>query len=146
MSILRFDPFREVTKTGDELDRFFDHFFKRGFFERKLAPSRFLPLVNVSEDENHLYFRFDMPGIEKKELKVTVQNNTLTVKGERRSETKTEKENYHLQELEYGTFERSFLLPSTIDESKVEANYKDGILTVVIHKKEESKAREVEIK
>ena len=104
------------------------------------------PSVDVSENENELTFRAELPGVELQDIEVSLDNNVLLIKGERRFEKETEKENYHRVERMYGKFSRSFSLPTFIDDSKVTANFKNGVLRVVLPKKEHSKSRGIEVR
>ena len=104
------------------------------------------PTVDISENENELTFKAELPGIELKDVTVSLDNNVLTIKGERRFEKETGKENYLRVERMYGNFSRSFALPTFIDESRVNAIFTNGVLKVVLPKKEQAKSRGIEIK
>jgi HSP20 family protein len=104
------------------------------------------PTVDISENDNELTFKAELPGIELKDITVSLDNNVLTIKGERRFEKETDKENYHRVERMYGNFSRSFALPTFIDESKVNAMFKNGVLKIVLPKKEHAKTRGIEVK
>jgi HSP20 family protein len=102
--------------------------------------------VDISENDNSFILHAELPGLKKEEIKVTLQDNVLTVKGKQRTETKEENKNYHLCERRYGKFLRSFRLPSPVDNKKIEASFKDGLLTLTLPKAEEAKPKEIEIK
>jgi HSP20 family protein len=102
--------------------------------------------TDVSEDENNLTFKVDMPGMKADDIDIQAEGGTLTITTERRSEREEKKKTYHRVERSYGGFCRSFQLPSTVDPSKVEATYDEGVLTVNVPKTEESKARKITVK
>jgi HSP20 family protein len=104
------------------------------------------PPVDILEKENEIMIKAELPGVEAKDVAVTVDNNVLTIKGERHLEKDVKKESYHRMERAYGSFSRSFSLPNTLDATNVVAEYKDGLLTLTLPKKAAAKSRTVEIK
>ena len=112
-----------------------DRFFNDNFFSGEVT-SNFTPTVDVIETEEQFEIRFSVPGVAKDEIKIDLDKGKLTVSGERKMEEKTEKRNYHSVETRYGTFSRSFYLPENINEDKIEADHKNGVLNVVIPKEE----------
>jgi HSP20 family protein len=130
-----------------ELDRLFDDFF--GSTLRKNgdgAPQGvWSPAVNVREDENNYYVEAEVPGMNKDDLQIEVENNVLSLRGERRFEKKDDKENYHFVERSYGNFYRSFALPKNVDGEKIQAEYKDGVLHITLPKRPEVKPKKVSI-
>ena len=104
------------------------------------------PTVDISENENELTFKAELPGVELKDITVSFDNNILGIKGERRFEKETEKENFHRVERTYGRFSRSFAIPTFVDETKVKADFKNGVLKIVLPKKEHARARGIEVK
>jgi HSP20 family protein len=110
------------------------------------ASVKWMPTVDISENENELTFKAELPGVELKDITLSLDNNVLTIKGERRFEKETDKENYYRVERKYGNFSRSFGLPTFVDESKVRAEFKNGVLKIVLPKKEQAKSRGIEIK
>jgi HSP20 family protein len=131
MAIMRWNPYRN-------LDRFFER-------EGAAATTTWSPLVDISENEKELVVKAELPGMELKDIEVTFDNNILTIRGERRFEHETKKEDYHRVEREYGYFSRSFALPAVVDEAKVKADYKDGILKVVLPKREQAKSKGIRV-
>jgi HSP20 family protein len=134
--ITRIDPFRGLA----------------GFFENladaaKEAPEfgTFVPAVDVYEDEHNLVLKLEVPGINEEDLKVSLENSTLTVTGERKFETEEKEENFHRIERRYGSFTRTFRLPNTVDVEKVEAGYDKGILKITLAKKAEAKPKEIKV-
>jgi HSP20 family protein len=134
--ITRIDPFRELA----------------GFFENfadvaKEAPGfgTFVPAVDVYEDEHNLTLKLEVPGINEEDFKVNLENNTLTVTGERKFEKEEKEENFHRIERRYGSFTRTFRLPNTVDTERVEAGYDKGILKITLAKKAEAKPKEIKV-
>lgn len=139
MTLVRWDPFRELNSLG-QLGRFFDR-----FPESPTTTSAWAPNVDIFEGENELVVKAEVPGIDPKDVELNVEHNVLTISGERKLEFEDKKENYHRVERAYGSFSRSFSLPRLIDETKIEAQYKDGVLTVHIPKHEKAKPRQIKI-
>ncbi|RMF66230.1 MAG: Hsp20/alpha crystallin family protein, partial [Calditrichaeota bacterium] len=103
------------------------------------------PLGDFEETDDEFILRLDLPGMKKKDIHVSIQNNVLSVQGERKREEESKDKSYHVRQRMYGKFHRSFMLPSSVDENSIDAQYKDGVLTVTIKKKEDAKARQIEI-
>lgn len=122
----------------------FEHPFL-GLSLGKISEGGFLA-VDVSEDENNIVVKADLPGLKKEELQVSLENDVLTIRGERKSENEKKEKNYHRVERSYGVFERQIVLGSNIDESKVSASYKDGVLELTLPKSETSRTKRIEIK
>jgi len=140
------NPFRELTQLQRAMERVFDDpswLSRATGSENALA---FNPSCEVTEDKNHYYFKFDLPGLNKDLVKVEIHENQLTVSGERREEKKEDSKKYHFSEVSYGNFVRSFTLPLAIDTEKVEAKFDNGVLNVAVAKTETTKARQVSIK
>ena len=135
--ITRIDPFRELAS-------FFENFTEPGGKDQ-LSAGTFVPPVDVYEDEHNLVVKLEIPGVNEDDLDVQVENNTLTVKGERKFEKEEKEENFHRIERRYGSFLRTFRLPNTIDTDKVEAHYDKGILKVSLAKREEAKPKQIKV-
>jgi HSP20 family protein len=116
------------------------------FGDTPATPKLWAPAVNVAEDEQAYHISAELPEVPAGDVKVVVRDGTLTIKGERKSEAKTEGKKYHLVERTYGGFQRSFSLPKDANGEKVNAAFKDGVLHVTIPKREEVKPREIEVK
>lgn len=145
MAITRWEPFREMARMQDELNRLFDdRLWRRRGQEEELGVG-FLPPVDVYEDQEALTLTTELPGIEPKAVDVRVEDGVLTIKGERKMEKEDKKENYLRVERSYGTFTRSFTLPNTVDQDKVKAEFKNGLLRIAIPKREESKPRSIKV-
>lgn len=112
-----------------------DRFFNDNFFSGEVT-NNFTPTVDVIETDEQFEIRFSIPGVEKDQIKIDLENGKLTVSGERKMEEKTEKRNYRSVETRYGSFNRSFYLPDNINEDKIEADHKNGVLNIVIPKEE----------
>jgi HSP20 family protein len=127
-------------------DRFFDDWFGRTAIKPETnGSSVWSPAVNVREDAANLYVEAELPGMQRKDIQIEVADNVLSIKGERRFEKKESKENYHFCESSYGSFYRSFTLPASVDADEIKAEYKDGMLSITLPKREEVKPKKVAI-
>jgi HSP20 family protein len=145
MAITRWDPFREVVALQNRFNTLFRD-LNEG--EGTLTTASFIPAVDVYEDEKKVVLKLEVPGIEEKDLDVSVENHTLTVKGERKfeKEEKEEKEeNFHRIERRYGSFYRAFTLPSTVDTENVAASYNAGVLKLELKKKPEAQPKQIKV-
>ena len=144
---VRRDPFSEFgsfAKTINDLNRAFNVGFPR-FSDEGLVKGNWSPTVDVYEDQNGIVLEADLPGLKPGEFELAIENNVLTLKGERKFEKKTEEGNYHRVERSYGSFTRSFTLPSTVDVNNVGADFKEGVLKVTLPRKEETKPRQIQV-
>jgi HSP20 family protein len=137
------DPLRELEQLQHRMDRLFQNAFG---VERSSWQVGVYPLVNISEDRDHLYVRAELPGVKAESLEITVQDNSLILRGERQIPTEEKQVNYHRREREAGFFRRVLTLPARIQADKVEATCKDGILTIKLAKPEEVKPRKIQVK
>ena len=145
MTVLtRWDPYREFSSVQDRLNRLFNSSFNEGRDE-SLATASFSPAVDVYEDEHNITLKIEAPGIDEKDIDVRVENNTLTVHGERKFEKEEKEENYRRIERQYGSFTRTFTLPNTVDTESVSANYEKGVLKVKLAKKVEAKPKQIKV-
>jgi HSP20 family protein len=135
--ITRIDPFRELAT-------FFEN-FSDASAKDQLSAGTFVPAVDVYEDEHNLVLKLEVPGVNEEDLKVSLENNTLTVTGERKFEKEEKEENFHRIERRFGSFTRTFRLPNTVDTDNVEAGYDKGILKLTLAKRAEAKPREIKI-
>jgi HSP20 family protein len=137
--ITRIDPFRELANLFEN--------FAEGVATGKdqLQAGTFVPPVDVYEDEHNLVLKLEIPGVEESDLNIEWENNTLTVKGERKFEKEEKEENFHRIERRYGSFTRTFRLPSTVDAEKVEAGYDKGLLKITIGKRAEAKPKQIKV-
>lgn len=146
MSITRYDPFRDLKSLQDEVNRLFSTNFSRSFGDEGIARGTWTPNVDIFENKDELVLEAELPGMNREDFELTIENNVLTLRGERRFEKKDEADNYHRVERAYGAFTRSFTLPQTVSAENAAAEYKNGVLRVTLHKREEIKARRIEIK
>ena len=144
MSMIKYDPFRELRNLQDEMTRLFVGVAPRGNGEQ-LAHGAWMPSVDIYEDQNRLVLEADLPGLNRDDFELSVENNVITLKGERKFEKKVEGDNYHRVERSYGSFARSFTLPQTVTAEGATADFENGILRVSLPKREETKARKIEI-
>jgi len=144
MTVLtRWDPFREFSTLQDRMNRLVRDSFGEG--QEALAKTGFAPAVDVYEDEHSVTLKIEVPGIDEKDIDVRIENNTLSVHGERKYEEQEKEENYRRIERQYGSFTRSFTLPSTMDTNSVSANYDQGVLKIKLAKKAESKPKQIKV-
>jgi len=139
----RWDPFRDLQRIQDELHR--------AFSDDRLALRSgesvgWTPSVDIYEDEEGVALRFELAGVDPKDVDIRFENGVLTLRGERKLEKEDKRDNYHRVELSYGTFTRSFSLPATIDPEKIKAESKNGVLTVGLPKKPEAKPKSIQVK
>ncbi len=145
MSITRYDPFRELRSLQDEVNRLFSTNLSRSFSDENIARGAWIPTVDIYENKDHIVLEAELPGMNREDFEVTVENNVLTLRGERRFEKKDDSDNYHRVERAYGAFTRSFTLPQTVAGEGAVAEYKNGVLRITLQKREEVKARRIEI-
>src|SRR5437016_2849705 len=146
MSIVRYDPFRDLRKLQDEVNRLFTGNMARAFDDEGIARGSWNPNVDIYENKDQIVLEAELPGMKREDFDLSVENNIITLRGERHFEKKDETDNYHRVERSYGTFTRSFTLPNTVSGEGATADYRNGVLRVVLPKKEETKARRIEIK
>jgi len=140
--LTRYDPFRELNRMQDEVARLFDD-------RQTIRGGESLgwcPAVDIFEDAEGLSLKFDLAGVDPKDVDIRFENGVLTIKGERKLEKEEQKENYHRVELSYGTFNRSFSLPATVNPEQIRAEAKNGILVVHLPKKAEAKPKSIQVK
>ena len=142
MAITRWDPFREVVTMQNRLNSLFRDMNES---DSPLTTAAFVPAVDIYEDDRKVLLKLEVPGIEEKDLDVSVENNTLTVKGERKFEAEEKEENFHRIERRYGSFYRAFTLPSTVDTEHVNAKYNAGVLKLELLKKPEAQPKQIKI-
>ncbi len=143
-TVTRYSPLRELVTMNDRLNRMFEQAY--GQANGALEYGQWIPAVDLKEEESQFVLKADMPGMKKEDLDINVENNVLTISGDRRFEDEEKKESYHRIERAYGRFVRSFTLPTRVQSDAIGASYKDGILEVTIPKAEESKPKKIAIK
>jgi HSP20 family protein len=146
MTVLtRWEPFREFSTLQDRMNRLFRESYSGEGPDDSLTTSSFAPAVDVYEDEHKVTLKIEVPGIGEKDIDVRVENNTLTVHGERKIEKEEKEENYRRVERQYGSFTRSFTLPNTVDTENVAATYDKGVLKIDLPKKAEAKPKQIKV-
>jgi HSP20 family protein len=138
-------PFRELERMRREMDRIWDSLFERRP-ARGEEMGEWLPTLDVSETKNDYVVKAELPGIDPKEIDISLANDLLTIKGEKKQEKEEKEENYHLVERSYGSFTRSVRLPGQVQSDKINATFKNGVLKVTLPKTEEAKKKEIKIK
>jgi HSP20 family protein len=140
--LTRWDPWRDLQRVQDEVGRMFED----RMLAREGESVGWTPRVDIFEDGEGVDLRFELAGVEPKDVDIRFENGVLTLRGDRKLEREEKKENYHRVELSYGTFTRSFSLPQTIDAEKIRAESKNGVLTVHLPKKPEAKPKAIQVK
>ena len=140
--LARRDPFREMLSLRNTMDRLFDNFM----MEPTWSNENMGMAMDVSENDNEFLVKASLPGVKPEDIDITLNNNTLTIKGESKSDEEKEGEHYHMRERRFGTFSRSISLPNSVKADDISANYEDGILTLRLPKAEEAKPRRIEVK
>lgn len=153
MSLVRWNPARELAAWPSdlfgiqrEMNKMFDSFFRGDVRDGNVALSAWTPAVDIAEHENEYIVKVELPGIAKDDVKITLESNILIIRGEKKHEKEIKEEDYHRIERSFGSFQRSFTLPTTVKSDKIDAAYKDGILTVSLPKAEEAKPKQIEVK
>ena len=144
MAIVRWDPFRELMDMQNQMNRLFRDFGGTGTREEAIG-TNFVPAVDVYEDEHGITLKMEVPGIDEKDIDVRLENNVLTVTGERKFEKEEKQENFQRVERRYGSFTRSFTLPNTVDTETVHADYEKGVLKIQLAKRAEAKPKQIKV-
>ena len=146
MSIVRYDPFRDLRSLQEEVNRLFTGNMARSFDEEGIARGSWSPSVDIYENKDQIVLEAELPGMKREDFDLSVENNVVTLRGERHFEKKDDSDNYHRVERAYGNFTRSFTLPNTVTAEGATAEYTNGVLRVTLPKREDTKARRIEIK
>jgi HSP20 family protein len=146
MAIMRWDPFRDLASIQDRMNRLFDQTLGRTRGEEEgIAASAWMPSVDIYETPDRVVLKAELPGLTRDDIDINVRNNTLTLRGERKFEKEVKEESYLRIERAYGSFHRSFTLPTTIQQDKIKAVFKDGVLEVSLPKAEEARPKQIKI-
>lgn len=145
MAIVRFDPFRDLTVLQDRMNRLFSEAYSPRQSDDLMSRGSWTPAVDIYEVEGALVLKAELPDVHRDDIDVSVENSTLTIRGERKLDQQIRQENFHRIERGYGSFVRSFSLPNTVDAGKIGAEYKNGVLTITLPVREEAKARQIQI-
>lgn len=143
-TLTRWEPFRGLANLQEQVNRLFEDTVFRGRAGDSDLTA-WAPAVDIHEAEQELVVKADLPGMEEKDLDVRVENNILTIRGERKAEKEVSEDNYLRVERSYGAFSRSFTLSNTVDTEKIKAEYRDGVLTLHIPKREEAKPKQIKV-
>jgi HSP20 family protein len=139
-------PFKDFERMRREMDRLWDSFFDGGLRGRTERVAEWLPSLDVSETKNELVVKAEVPGMDPKDIDISLSDGMLTIKGEKKQEKEEKEADYHLVERSYGSFTRSVQLPKEVQSEKINASYKNGILKITLPKSEEAKKKEIKIK
>ncbi len=145
MAITRWRPFRDLVNIQEEMNRLFDDFFGRSVSRPEWPEGAWTPSVDVAETKDDVVIKAEIPGMKKEDVKISIQDNVLTLKGEKKQEKEEKDANFHRIERSYGAFCRSFTLPTSVKTDKIKATYKDGVLNITLPKTEEVKPKEIPI-
>lgn len=145
--ITRWDPFQELQTWSDRMSRVFsgERTPARRSEEENISFGSWMPPVDIVEGKDKIHLKVELPGFKENQVNLTVENGLLTIRGERKFESDDREENYHRIERSYGTFVRSFTLPNSVDQGHIRANFADGVLTIEMPKREETKPKQIPI-
>jgi len=138
----KYEPFRDLISMRTNLDGLFESFFG---VDSKLGESLWEPVVDIAENNGNIEVKAEIPGLKKEDIRVSVQNNVLSISGERNRENEKKDRTYYVIERSYGKFVRTIALPADVDADKIKASYKDGVLTVILPKPESIKPKEINV-
>jgi HSP20 family protein len=145
MTIMRYDPFRDLRTLQEEVNRLFSTNMSRAFDDEGIGRGAWAPSVDIYENKDHIVLEAELPGMKQEDFDLSIENNVLTLRGERKFEKTDENDNYHRVERSYGAFTRSFTLPQTVSPEGATAEYNNGVLRVTLPKREETKARRIQV-
>jgi HSP20 family protein len=146
MAITRWDPFRDVLALQNRMNSIFQEYNRNNQGEGdSLVTAAFVPPVDIYEDEHKIVLKLEVPGMKESDLDIQIENNVLTVKGERKFEKEEKEENFHRIERRYGSFYRSFTIPNTVNPESVKASYDAGVLKVELEKRAEAKPKQIKV-
>jgi len=143
--LTRWDPLRDLATMQNRINRFVRESYSPEAPEEVLTTTSFAPPVDIYEDEHTITVKMEVPGIDEKDIDVRIENTTLTVHGERKIEKEEKEENFRRVERQYGSFTRSFTLPSSVDTGQVSAHYDKGVLKLSLAKKAEAKPKQIKV-
>jgi HSP20 family protein len=146
-TMIRWEPSREIPMLRHHMDRLFNEMLGRnGSNEEGLATGAWIPQVDVFETPDSIVLKADLPGVTKDDVEISIQNSTLTLKGERKMEQESKDKQVYRLERSYGTFSRSFTLPPIVDTERANADFANGVLTLTLPRREESKPKQIKVK
>ena len=144
MAIARWDPFRDVLALQNRMNSIFQE-YNRQQADGDVATAAFVPPVDIYEDEHKIVLKLEVPGMKESDLDIQLENQVLTVKGERKFEKEEKEENFHRIERRYGSFYRSFTIPNTVNPESVKAGYDAGVLRIELAKRQEAKPKQIKV-
>ncbi len=145
MGIVRYDPFRDLRTLQEEVNRLFSTNLTRAFGDEGIGRGAWAPSVDIYENKDQIVLEAELPGMKQEDFDLAIENNVITLRGERRFEKTDETDNYHRVERSYGAFTRSFTLPQSVSADDARAEYSNGVLRVTLPKREEAKTRRIEV-
>jgi HSP20 family protein len=146
MTLTQWNPIRDLVQLQDRINHVFNDTYGRGGEEGLMTSGTWIPPVDIYQNGNHeLVLKAELPDMKREDISITVDNNTLAIKGEKRVADEVKDEQFHRIERRYGAFSRSFVLPPTVDTTKVSADYKNGVLTLKLPLREEAKPRQIAV-
>jgi len=145
MAIIRWDPFRDIITLREKMNRLFEDAVTSRGEEKDMISSTWAPSVDIYETENALVLTAEVPGVDEDNIEIKIEDNTLSLSGERKFEKETKEENYHRIERSYGSFYRSFTIPRHVDQEKVKAEHDKGVSRITMPKKPESKPKMIHV-
>ena len=146
MNLVKWSPWREMPTLQNRFNRLFDDsFFRVGQMDDDAGMGLWNPAVDLYEKDDHFVIKAELPGVDKKDIKIDLQDRLLTLSGERTYDNEVKEENYYRRERSYGKFQRAFTLPADVDSDKIKAEFKDGVLQIEVPKPEEKKAKQVTV-
>jgi HSP20 family protein len=145
MTIVRYDPFRDLRSLQEEVNRLFSTNLTRAFDDEGIGRGAWAPSVDIYENKDQIVLEAELPGMKQEDFDLSIENNVITLRGERKFEKTEDTDNYHRVERSYGSFTRSFTLPQTVSAEGATAEYNNGVLRVALPKKEETKARRIQV-
>ena len=148
MAIVRWEPFRDLMSLQDRMNRLFDESYRgnrTGDADEWALGGSWAPAVDIYEQDGNIVMKAELPGVDPKAVDIRLENNTLTLRGERKLDKEVKQDSYHRVERSYGAFSRSFTLPTVVDQGNIKAEYRDGVLKLTLPKREEAKPRQIQI-
>jgi HSP20 family protein len=145
MAITRWDPFRDVVSMQNRLNSLFQDYRRGGAENELVTTASFVPPVDIYEDDHRIVLKLEVPGMKQEDLDIQMENNNLTVRGERQFEKEEKEENFHRIERRYGSFYRAFTIPNTVNPESVKADYDAGVLRIQLEKRAEAKPKQIKV-
>ncbi len=145
MAVIRWDPFRDLNSLQDRMNRLFEETNRGSRVDDPSSASAWSPAVDIHETDAEIVVQAELPGMDRKDIELNLENNVLILRGNRQFEKEAKDENYHRIERAYGVFSRSFSIPAVVDAAKIRADYKNGVLTIALPKTQQAKPKQIKI-